>query len=164
MIREDSKKLSLFIEWEKGHFHFLKWPFPHSRFGHFRWSNVKPLFNSNIPPISTPQPIPILNIYRHTYYCVGSVMHFVVGSETVFNNATAISDGILNSFSSKKNSKEIFLNSNLVPGVFRALPALAKSHNSRQTGIKCVSVAAALRAEQGPWGPTKDCIRKIREH
>ena len=30
----------------------------------------------------------------------------------------------------------------------------------RQTGIKCVSVAAALRAEQGPRESSKDCISK----
>ena len=28
---------------------------------------------------------------------------------------------------------------------------------------KCVSVAAALKAEQGPWEPIKECIREIRE-
>ena len=28
---------------------------------------------------------------------------------------------------------------------------------------KCVSVVAALRAEQGPWEPIKGCIREIRE-
>ena len=32
-----------------------------------------------------------------------------------------------------------------------------------QSGRKCVSVAAALRAEQGPWEPIKDCIREIGE-
>ena len=32
-----------------------------------------------------------------------------------------------------------------------------------QTGIKCVSLAAALRAEQRPWELIKDCISKIRE-
>ena len=32
-----------------------------------------------------------------------------------------------------------------------------------QTGIKCVSVAAALRAEQRPRELIKDCISKIRE-
>ena len=32
-----------------------------------------------------------------------------------------------------------------------------------QSGRKCVSVAAALRAKQGLCGPIKDCICKIRE-
>ena len=31
-----------------------------------------------------------------------------------------------------------------------------------QSGRKCVSVAAALRAKQGPWELIKDCTRKIR--
>ena len=35
--------------------------------------------------------------------------------------------------------------------------------NNIQTGTKCVSVAAALRAEQGSWEPIKDCISEIRE-
>ena len=32
-----------------------------------------------------------------------------------------------------------------------------------QSGRKCVSVAAALRADQGPCEPIKGCIREIRE-
>ena len=32
-----------------------------------------------------------------------------------------------------------------------------------QSGRKCVSVAAALRAEQGSWEPIKVCIREIGE-
>ena len=32
-----------------------------------------------------------------------------------------------------------------------------------QSKRKCVSVAAALRAEQRPWEPIKECLRKIRE-
>ena len=32
-----------------------------------------------------------------------------------------------------------------------------------QTGIKCVSVAAALQAKQGPGEPSKDCLREFRE-
>ena len=32
-----------------------------------------------------------------------------------------------------------------------------------QSGIKCVIVASAMRAEQGPCDPIKGCIREIRE-
>ena len=32
-----------------------------------------------------------------------------------------------------------------------------------QSGIKCVIVASAMRAEQGPCEPIKGCIREIRE-
>ena len=32
-----------------------------------------------------------------------------------------------------------------------------------QSGRKCVIVASALRAEQGPCEPIKGCIREIRE-
>ena len=41
-----------FQEWGKGHFLLLKWPFPHSRFGHYRNKNLRPLLNRNIPLIS----------------------------------------------------------------------------------------------------------------
>ena len=33
----------------------------------------------------------------------------------------------------------------------------------QQSGIKCVIVASAMRAEQGPCEPIKGCIREIRE-
>ena len=32
-----------------------------------------------------------------------------------------------------------------------------------QSGIKCIIVASAMRAEQGPCEPSKGCIREIRE-
>ena len=32
-----------------------------------------------------------------------------------------------------------------------------------QSGRKCVIVASAMRAEQGPYEPIKDCKREIRE-
>ena len=32
-----------------------------------------------------------------------------------------------------------------------------------QSGIKCVIVASAIRAEQGPCEPIKGCMREIRE-
>ena len=35
--------------------------------------------------------------------------------------------------------------------------------NTGQSGIKCVIVASAMRAEQGPCEPIKGCIREIRE-
>ena len=34
---------------------------------------------------------------------------------------------------------------------------------STQSGIKCVIMASAMRAKQGPCEPIKGCIREIRE-
>ena len=36
-------------------------------------------------------------------------------------------------------------------------------HTYMQSGIKCVIMASAMRAEQGPCEPNKGCVREIRE-
>ena len=38
-----------------------------------------------------------------------------------------------------------------------------ETNSGCQSGIKCVIVATAMRAEQGSCEPIKGCIRKIRE-
>ena len=45
-----------------------------------------------------------------------------------------------------------------------SLLAIWESCCQNQSGRKFVSVAAVLRADQGPWEPIKYCVREIREN
>ena len=45
----------------------------------------------------------------------------------------------------------------------KAVLSIVKMIMYSQTGIQCVSVAAALQAKQGPGEPSKDCLSEFRE-